>query len=62
MFNQTCDLASLTRYTFRNLIQGRPAYDNVSVINGKTIATREPDERTCRTDLGVTQATVTLGG
>jgi len=62
VFGQTCDLSSLTRYTYRNLIQGRPAYDNVSVINGKTIAQRPPGERTCRTDLGVTSATVSLGG
>ena len=61
-FSQTCDLASLTRYTFRNLIDGRPAYDDVSVINGKTIATREPGARSCATDLGVSQRTVTLGG
>ena len=61
VFSQGCDLASLTRYTYRNLIQGRPAYDNVSVINGKTIATREPGNRTCGTDLGVSRTTVTLG-
>jgi predicted MPP superfamily phosphohydrolase len=60
VFSQTCDLASLTRYTYRNLIQGRPAYDDVRLINGKTIATREPGERTCGTNLGLTQATVTL--
>jgi len=62
VFSQSCDLASLTTFTYRNLIQGRPAYDNVSVINGKTISTREPGERTCGTDLGVSQTTVTLGG
>ncbi len=61
-FSQTCDLASLTRYTFRNLIAGRPAFDDVSVINGKTIATREPGARSCATDLGVSQTTVRLGG
>ena len=60
MFSQTCDLASLTRYTYRNLIQGRPAYDDVRLINGKTIAAREPGERTCGTDLGLRQTTVTL--
>jgi len=61
-FSESCDLASLTRYTFRNLIAGRPAYDDVSVINGKTIATRETGERSCSMDLGVSQTTVTLGG
>src|SRR5665811_64886 len=57
-----CDLTSLTRYTFRNLIQGRPAYDSVSVLHGKTIATREDGERTCGTELGVSRTTVTLEG
>ncbi|HZW43146.1 MAG TPA: metallophosphoesterase [Dermatophilaceae bacterium] len=61
-YGQGCDLTSLTRYTFRNLIQGRPAYDSVSVLNGKTIATREDGERTCGTELGVSRTTVTLGG
>ncbi len=62
VFTQSCDLASLTRYTFRNLILGRPAYDDVSVINGSTIATRDPGERSCSTDLGVSKTSVTLGG
>jgi Icc-related predicted phosphoesterase len=62
VFGQSCDLASLTRYTYSNLIQGRPAYDNVSVINGKTIATREPGPRTCQSGLAVSRTTVTLGG
>jgi predicted phosphodiesterase len=62
VYGQSCDLTSLTRYTFRNLIQGRPVYDDVSVINGKTIATREPDRRICAADLGLTRTTVTVGG
>jgi len=61
-FSQSCDLASLTRYTFRNLIGGQPAYDDVSVINGATIANRGPGARTCGVDLGVKPTTVTLGG
>jgi predicted phosphodiesterase len=62
VYGQSCDLSSLTRYTFRNLIQGRPVYDDVSVINGKTIATREPDQRTCAADLGLSRTTVSVGG
>src|SRR5664280_140126 len=62
VYGQSCDLTSLTRYTFRNLIQGQPVYDNVSVINGKTIATREPGKRTCTADLGLSTTTVTVGG
>jgi predicted phosphodiesterase len=60
-YGQDCELTSLTRYTFRNLIQGRPAYDDVSVINGRTIAGREPDGRTCAADLGMIRTTVTVG-
>jgi predicted phosphodiesterase len=60
VFSQTCDLASLTRYTYRNLIEGRPAYDDVRVINGRTIATREPGVRTCGLDLGLRRTSVTL--
>ena len=62
VYGQSCDLTSLTRYTFRNLIQGQPVYDDVSVINGKTIATREPGKRTCAADLGLSTTTVTVGG
>jgi predicted phosphodiesterase len=62
VYGQSCDLSSLTRYTFRNLIQGRPVYDDVSVINGKTIASREPDTRTCAADLGLSRTTVSVGG
>lgn len=36
-FGATCQLASLTRYTYRNLVEGAPVYDNVTVINGATI-------------------------
>ncbi len=60
VFGQSCDLTSVTRYTYRNLIQGRPAYDDVRVINGKTIATREPGKRTCAADQGMSRTTVTL--
>ena len=62
VYGQSCDLTSLTRYTFRNLIQGRPVYDDVSVINGKTIATRELGKRTCAANLGLSMTTVTVGG
>lgn len=60
VYGQTCDLTSLTRYTFRDLIQGRPVYNDVSVINGRSIAVREPDGRTCAADLGLTRTTVTV--
>jgi predicted phosphodiesterase len=36
-FGQDCELTSLTRYQFRNVIEGRPAYDDVTLINGSRI-------------------------
>jgi len=60
-YGQSCDLTSLTRYTFRNLIQGRPVYDDVSVVNGKTIATPERGKRICAANLGLTRTSVTVG-
>ncbi len=39
-FGSTCGLTQLARYTFRNLLEGRPAYDNVQVINGQTVDAR----------------------
>ncbi len=48
-FGPNCRLSSLTRYTYRNLIEGNPVYDNVTVINGSTIekpAKADPD-RSC---------------
>jgi predicted phosphodiesterase len=62
VYDQSCDLTSLTRYTFRDLIEGRPVYDDVSVINGKTIATRAPGRRTCSANIGLSRTTVTVGG
>jgi predicted phosphodiesterase len=62
VYGQRCELTSLTRYTYRNLIQGRPVYDDVSVINGKTIATPASGKRTCAADLGLSSTTVTVGG
>lgn len=42
-FGTDCRLASLTRYQFRNVIEGRPAYDDVTLINGSRIEGRAPD-------------------
>lgn len=49
-FGQDCRLTSLARYTFRNVIEGRPAYDDVSLLNGATIdkaPTGKAAARTC---------------
>ncbi|WP_343990685.1 metallophosphoesterase [Terrabacter terrae] len=45
-FGDACELNSLTRYTFRNLLEGRPAYDRVEVISGARIDTYQPDRST----------------
>ncbi|WP_143056207.1 metallophosphoesterase family protein [Pedococcus cremeus] len=37
VFGQDCQLTSLTRYQFRNVIEGRPAYDDVTLVNGSRI-------------------------
>ena len=53
-FGPTCRLTQLTRYTFRNLLEGRPAYDSVQVVNGATVEASltngtddEGETRTC---------------
>jgi predicted phosphodiesterase len=37
IFGQDCQLTSLTRYQFRNVIEGRPAYDDVTLVNGARV-------------------------
>lgn len=41
-FGTDCRLASLTRYQFRNVVEGRPAYDDVTLINGSRIESAAP--------------------
>jgi hypothetical protein len=58
-FGTDCRLASLTRYRFRDVIEGRPAYDDVSLVNGRRVDRREPDpDRTCVADEPVTTTAV----
>jgi predicted phosphodiesterase len=59
VFGQSCTLTSLTRYTYRNLIQGRPAYDDVQVINGHTIQPPVTGSaRTCAEGGGLSRTSV----
>lgn len=59
VFGRSCTLTSLTRYTYRNLIQGRPAYDNVQVINGRTIQPADKGaSRSCVEGSGLSVASV----
>ena len=54
-----CRLTSLTRFRFRNIIEGRPAYDDVSLVNGTRIDTRPADpERRCVSDGSVSVQSV----
>ena len=58
-FGTDCRLASLTRYRFRDVIEGRPAYDDVQLVNGRRIDDREADvTRTCSSDATLTSTTV----
>lgn len=53
-FDERCAVSSLTRYSYRNLVSGRPQFDDVSLISGRTIQPQPPADRTCSPDLGVT--------
>ncbi len=54
-YGTTCRLTSLTRFKFRNLVEGKPAYDDVSLINGSRIDTREANpDRSCSAGGGLT--------
>lgn len=44
---EDCQVLSLTRYSYRNLVSGRPQYDDVSLINGATIDPDPPEDRSC---------------
>ena len=46
-FGESCRLTSVTRYRYRNVIEGRPAYDDVSLVNGSRIDTATDPDRTC---------------
>ena len=53
-FSQDCSVQSLARYSYRNLVSGRPQYDDVSLINGSTIDPDAPEDRTCGPDQPLT--------
>lgn len=60
-FDTDCRLSTLTRYRYENLIRGRPAYDDIALVNGSRIDTRpvdEADPRQCRAPTRITQRTV----
>ncbi len=64
VFGEDCRITSLSRYQYRNVIEGRPAYDDVTLINGARIQSALPEgpgtadadadpatPRTCSADL-----------
>ena len=58
-FGTDCRLSTLMRYQYRNIVQGRPAYDDIALVNGARVDTRAPDEdRVCRPPTRITQRTV----
>ena len=62
-FGTDCRLSSLTRYRLNDVIEGRPSYDDVSIVNGARIDTREPDpNRTCSPDDPLRTTTVAAAG
>lgn len=58
-FGEDCRALSLTRYQFQDVLEGRPAYDSVILVNGARIDTRPPDEtRRCGPSSGLTVESV----
>ncbi|AKT51085.1 metallophosphoesterase family protein [Arsenicicoccus sp. oral taxon 190] len=54
-FGADCRLQTLTRYSYRDLLEGRPVYDDVRAINGAAIQAPAPSPgRACRADAPVT--------
>lgn len=46
-FGSSCQLVSLHRYQYRAVIEGRPSYDSVSLLNGARVAGPAEEDRTC---------------
>lgn len=44
---EACQMVSLSRYAYRNLVSGRPQFDDVSLISGSTLVPTPPEGRTC---------------
>nr|WP_277628477.1 metallophosphoesterase family protein [Arsenicicoccus dermatophilus] len=58
-YGADCRLETLTRYSYRDLLEGRPVYDDVRAVNGRSIQAPQPSAgRVCRADAPLTLATV----
>ncbi len=53
-FGTDCSVQTLTRYTYRNLVSGRPQFDTVSVVSGSRFAIPLPEDagRSCGPEQG----------
>jgi len=43
-FGTDCRLSTLTRFQYRNIVRGRPAYDDITLVNGSRVDTRPLEE------------------
>lgn len=59
VYGQQCSLINLTRYSFSSIVEGRPAYDGLNVINGRTIISTPPKDRTCAMTQGDQRTPIT---
>jgi predicted phosphodiesterase len=57
-FDTSCQLQSLTRFSFRSIIQGKPQYDSVAYINGGQLGFEPDDNRSCGTEMGLDTRTI----
>lgn len=46
-FDRACRAQRLTRYQYRSVVEGRPTYDSLSVVNASRVAEPPEEDRTC---------------
>ncbi|MCA0291391.1 MAG: metallophosphoesterase [Actinobacteria bacterium] len=62
-FGSACRVTALTRYRFSGVVEGRPAFDDVVLVNGASIDPREADPaRVCSADLSANISAVPAAG
>lgn len=50
---EDCSILSVTRYSYRNLVSGRPQFDDVRLVNGRALQQTLPEGRVCGPQLGM---------
>lgn len=53
-YGEDCRLLSMHRYQYRQILEGRPSYDSVAVLNGSGVAEPPEEGRACDGDRAVT--------